>query len=88
MTQESSAELDKLEQQLSEAKNLKEVRDNEKAMLASALEELRYTINRKELTHADIIKLIDKITVHERKRCGKFKLDIEVKWNTQYLVIS
>lgn len=88
MTRESSDELKKLEQQLSEAKDIKEVRENEKAKLATALEELLDVINRKELTHADITNLIDKITVHERKYRGKYKLDIDVEWNTPLLIIS
>ncbi|MDR3585615.1 MAG: hypothetical protein P4L59_09845 [Desulfosporosinus sp.] len=45
MTQESTAKLEKLEQQLNETKNLKEVRDHEKAKLAKALDILRDIIN-------------------------------------------
>ncbi|WP_161796487.1 recombinase family protein [Desulfosporosinus acididurans] len=88
MTQESTKELERLEQQLSETKNLKEVRDHEKAKLAKALDVLRDTINRKELTHTDIVTLIDKIIVHERKHGRKSKLDIAVEWNIPFLVIN
>ncbi|KLU64451.1 hypothetical protein DEAC_c36530 [Desulfosporosinus acididurans] len=88
MTQESTKELERLEQQLSETKNLKEVRDQEKAKLAKALDVLRDTINRKELTHTDIVTLIAKIIVHERKHSGKSKLDIAVEWNIPFLVIN
>lgn len=85
MTQESSAELEKLERQLSDVKNIKEVRDNEKAKLASALDDLRDIIDRKELTHADLTILIDKIMVSERKGKG---LDIEIIWTTPFSVIK
>ena len=85
MTQESSAELEKLEQQLSGVKNIKEVRENEKAKLASALNDLRDVIDRKELTHADLTILIDKIMVSERKGKG---LDIEIMWTTPFSVIK
>jgi len=66
MTQESSDELEKLERQLIEAESVQELRDNEKEKVASALEILKEIIDKKELTHADLAMLIDKIVVYER----------------------
>ncbi|MDR3543122.1 MAG: hypothetical protein P4L69_19480 [Desulfosporosinus sp.] len=85
MTKESSAELGKLERQLIEAKSVQEIRENEKEKVASAIEILKDIIYRKELTHADVITLIDKILISERKSEG---LDIEVVWNTPFMVVS
>jgi len=85
MTQESSAELEKLERQLVEAESVQELRDNEKEQIASALDILKEIIDKKELTHMDLVMLIDKIMVYERKGEG---LDIEVEWNTPFLVVS
>jgi len=85
MTQESSAELEKLERQLVEAESVQEVRDNEKEEVASALDILREIVDKQELTHADLAMLIDKIVVYERKGEG---LDIEIVWNTPFMVVS
>lgn len=85
MTEESSFELEKLEQRLLEAESIQEIRDNEKEKVSSALDILKEIIDKKELTHADLVMLIDKITVYERKGEG---LDIEVEWNTPFLVVS
>ncbi|MDR3585614.1 MAG: recombinase family protein [Desulfosporosinus sp.] len=85
MTGESSAELEKLERQLIEAENVQELRDNEKEKVASALDILKEIIDKKELTHADVTTLIDKIVVSERKGEG---LDLEVVWNTPFMVVS
>ena len=85
MTKESSVELGKLERQLIEAESIQELRDNEKEKVASAMDILKDIIDRKELTHADVIALIDKIVVTERKGEG---LDLEVVWNTPFMVIS
>ena len=85
MTGESSAELEKLERQLIESESVQELRDNEKEKVASALDILKEIINKKELTHADVTTLIDKIVVCERKGEG---LDIEVVWNTPFLMVS
>jgi DNA invertase Pin-like site-specific DNA recombinase len=85
MTQESSDELEKLERQLVEAESVLELRDNEKEKVASALDILKEIIDKKELTNADLAMLIDKIVVFERKGVG---LDIEVVWNTPFMVIS
>ncbi|MDR3583862.1 MAG: hypothetical protein P4L59_00885 [Desulfosporosinus sp.] len=85
MTQESSVELEKLERQLIEAESVQELRDNEKEKVASALDVLKEIIDKKELTHADLAMLIDKIVVSERKGEG---LDIEVVWNTPFMVVS
>lgn len=74
MTGESSAELEKLERQLAEAESVQELRDNEKEKVASALDILKEIIDKKELTHADLAILIDKILVYERQGEG---LDIE-----------
>ena len=79
MTQDSSAELEKLDRQLVEAESVQEIRDNEKEKVTSALDILKEIIDKKELTHADLAMLIDKIVVCERK--GE-RLDIEVVWNT------
>jgi len=85
MTQESNAELEKLEQRLIEAESAQEIRDNEKEKVSSALDILKEIIDKKELTHADLTMLIDKIVVYERKSEG---LDIEVEWNTPFMVVS
>ncbi|MDR3585740.1 MAG: hypothetical protein P4L59_10520 [Desulfosporosinus sp.] len=85
MTQESSAELENLERQLVEAESVQELRDNEKEKVASAMDILKEIIDKKELTHADVTTLIDKIVVSERKGEG---LDLEVVWNTPFMVIS
>jgi len=85
MTQEASVELGKMEQRLIEAESVQEIRDNEKEKVASALDILKEIIDKKELTHADLVMLIDKIVVYERKGEG---LDIEVVWNTTFMVIS
>ena len=85
MTGESSAELEKLERQLIDAESVQEIRDNEKEKVASAMVILKEIIDKKELTHADLAMLIDKIVVCEHK--GE-RLDIEVVWNTQFLVVS
>lgn len=85
MTQESSIELEKLEQQLIKAESIQELRDNEKEKIASAMEILKEIIDKKELSHTDVTTLIDKIVVNERKGEG---LDIEVEWNTPFMVVS
>ena len=85
MTQEASVELGKMEQRLIEAESVQEVRDNEKEKVASALDILKEIIDKKELTHADLVMLIDKIVVCEQKGEG---LDIEVVWNTPFMVVS
>jgi len=85
MTQESSDELEKLERQLIDAESVQELRDNEKEKVASALDILKEIIDKKELTHADLALLIDKIVVYERKGEG---LDIEVEWNTPFMSVS
>jgi len=85
MTGESSAELEKLEHQLVETESVQEIRDNEKEKVASAMDILKDIIYRKELSHADVTTLIDKIVVYERKSEG---LDIEVEWNTPFMVVS
>jgi len=85
MTQDSSAELEKLDRQLVEAESVQEIRDNEKKKVASALDILKEIIDKKELTHAGLAMLIDKIVVYDRKGEG---LDIEVVWNTPFMVIS
>jgi Site-specific recombinases, DNA invertase Pin homologs len=87
MTQESSAEMEKLEQQMIEAKNTQELRGNEKERLINAMNILKDVIDKKKLTHSDVITLMDKIVVHERKYRGKVKLDIEVVWNTPIFAI-
>jgi DNA invertase Pin-like site-specific DNA recombinase len=84
MTQEASVELVKMEQRLIEVESVQEIRDNEKEKVASALDILKEIIDKKELTHADLVMLIDKIVVYERKVEG---LDIEVEWNTPFMVI-
>ncbi|MDA8222164.1 MAG: hypothetical protein M0Z35_10795 [Desulfitobacterium hafniense] len=68
-----------------EAESVQEIRDNEKEKVASALDILKEIIDKKELTHADLAMLIDKIVVYERKGEG---LDIEVEWNTPFIVVS
>ena len=85
MTQESSTELEKLEQRLIEEESVHGIRDNEKEKVASALDIMKEIIDKKELTHADLVMLIDKIVIYERNGTG---LDIEVEWNTPFLVIS
>ena len=75
MTKEASVELGKMERRLIEAESFQEIRDNEKEKVASALDILKEIIDKKELTHADLVMLIDKIVVYERKSKG---LDIEV----------
>lgn len=85
MTLESNAELEKLEQRLIEAESAQEIRDNEKEKVSSALDILKEIIDKKELTHADLVMLIDKIVVYERKGEG---LDIEVVWNTPFMLVS
>ena len=85
MTGESSVELEKLGRQLVEAESVQELRDNEKEKIANAMDILKDIIYRKELTHADVVTLIDKIVVSERKGEG---LDIEVVWNTPFMVVS
>jgi len=85
MTQESSAELEKLERQLVEAESVQELRDNEKEKVTTAMDILKEIVDKKELTHTDVIMLIDKIEVYERKGEG---LDLEVVWNTPFMVIS
>ena len=83
MTGESSAELMKLERQLIEAESVQEIRDNEKEKVASALDILKEILDKKELTHADVTMMIDKIVVNEQKGEG---LNIEVMWNTPFMV--
>lgn len=74
MTQESSAELEKLERQLGEAKNLQELWENEKENLASAMDILKDIINRRELSHhADIVTLIEKIMIYERREGVRYR---------------
>ena len=85
MTQESSTELETMERQLVEAENIQELRGNEKEKVATALDILKEIIDRKELTHADLAMLINKIMVYERKGEG---LDIEVEWNTPFLSVN
>ncbi|SPF40399.1 Site-specific DNA recombinase (fragment) [Candidatus Desulfosporosinus infrequens] len=85
MTQDSSAELKKLERQLIEAESVQELGDNEKEKVASALDILKEIIDKKELTHTDLAMLIDKIVVNEQKGKG---LDIEIMWNTPFMVVS
>ena len=85
MTQEANVELGKMEQRLIEAESIQEIRDNEKEKVASALDILKEIIDKKELTHADLVMLIDKIVVYEREGEG---LDIEVEWNTPFMVVS
>ena len=85
MTQDSSAELEKMERQLIEAESVQELRDNEKEKVASALDILKEIIDKQELTHADLAMLIDRILVYELKDEG---LDLEVVWNTPFMVIS
>jgi len=68
-----------------EAESVQELRDNEKEKAASAMDILKEIIDKKELTHTDVITLIDKIVVSERKGEG---LDLEVVWNTPFLVVS
>ena len=63
MTAESSAELGKLERQLVDAESVQELRDNEKEKVATAMDILKQIIDKKELTHADVTTLIDKIVV-------------------------
>jgi len=46
---------------------------------------LKEIIDKQELTHADLAMLIDKIVAYERKSEG---LDIEVVWNTLFMVVS
>jgi Fe2+ transport system protein B len=70
MTAESSAELGKLERQLVDAESVQELRDNEKEKVATAMDILKQIIDKKELTHADVTTLIDKIVVSERKGEG------------------
>lgn len=92
MIKESAIEFERLEHQLVESENVQELRDNEKGRLASAMGVLSEIIEKKELTNADVVILIDKISVHERKGTGgnqnKTVLDIEVVWNTEFLVIG
>jgi len=85
MTQESSVELGKMEQRLTEAESVQEIRDNEKEKVASALDILKEIIDKKELTHADLAMLIDKIVIYERKGEG---LDIVVEWNTPFMLAA
>ena len=85
MTQESSVELEKLERQLVEAESVQELRDNEKEKVVSALDILKEIIDKKELSHADLALLIDRIVVYERNGEG---LDIEVEWNTPFMVVN
>ena len=84
MTQEASVELGKMEQRLIEVESVQEIRDNEKEKVASAMDILKEIIDKKEL-HADLVMLIDKIVVYERKGEG---LDIVVEWNTPFMVVS
>lgn len=85
MTGESNIELEKLEQQLNEVESTKELRDNEKEKIASAMKILKEIIDKKELTNADVITVIDRIMVTEPRAK---RLDIEVVWNTPFMAIS
>ena len=92
MTKEAAIEFERLEHQLVESESVQEIRDNEKGRLASAIGVLSEIIEKKELTNADVIILIDKILVFDRKRTGrkqnKAVLDIEVLWNTEFMVMG
>lgn len=64
---------------------VRELRDNEKEKVASAMDILKETVDKKELTHVDLAMLIDKIVVYEHE--GE-RLDIEVVWNTLFMEVS
>ncbi len=84
MTRESSIELEKCEKQLNEVESTQELRDKMKEKIASAMKILKEIIDKKELTNASVITIIDKILVTEPKAK---KLDIEVVWNTPFMAI-
>ncbi|AJA48478.1 site-specific DNA recombinase [Clostridium pasteurianum DSM 525 = ATCC 6013] len=89
LTSEAKVELDKLEKLLVEAENSRDNHANDKEKIIKCIEVLQKILDKNELTNADVTMLIEKIVVTETDEVGKYnmsKLDIEINWNTQFVL--
>lgn len=89
LTTEVKSNLDVLEKQLIDAENSRDNHANEKERTIKSIEILQRIIDKNELTNADIVMLIEKIIITETDILGKYntpKLDIEIKWNPQFIL--